>query len=82
MSTPHPDYTKMLPIVTMVRDAVAGDPAIKLKKETYLPADFAKDSATGNYTDHYNGYLNRAYFLGVTGRTKEAMIGMVFRKPP
>jgi hypothetical protein len=82
VSTPHPEYTKMLPIVTMVRDAVAGDPAIKLKKEIYLPADFAKDPDTGNYTDHYRGYLNRSYFLGVTGRTKEAMIGMVFRKMP
>lgn len=79
-STTHPQYANMLPIVTAVRDACAGDPAIKFRRETYLPADFAKEN--GTYTDHYLGYLGRAYFLGVTGRTKESMIGMVFRKPP
>lgn len=80
VSTTHPDYEKSLPAVTLVRDAVAGDPAIKRRKEIYLPADFAKEGDT--YTDHYKGYLNRAYFLGVTGRTKESLVGMVFRKPP
>jgi hypothetical protein len=79
-STTHPQYANMLPIVTAVRDACAGDPAIKFRRETYLPADFALEK--GDYTDHYLGYLNRAYFLGVTGRTKESMIGMVFRKTP
>jgi hypothetical protein len=81
-TTIHPEYAEMLPVVTAVRDACGGDPTIKYKRELYLPADFAKDPATKEYTDHYFGYLNRAYFLGVTGRTKEAMIGMVFRKPP
>ena len=81
-TTFNPEYSHMLPIVTAVRDACAGDPAIKAKREVYLPADFARDPVTGKYTDHYLGYLNRAYFLGVTGRTKESMIGMVFRKPP
>lgn len=80
-TTLHPEYSHMLPIVTAVRDACGGDPAIKAKKELYLPADFAKDD-NGKYTDHYIGYINRAYFLGVTGRTKESMIGMVFRKEP
>lgn len=82
VSTTHPEYSKILPVVTAVRDACAGDPAIKSKKELYLPADFDKDPASGKYTDHYNGYLGRSYFLGVTGRTRESMIGMVFRKPP
>lgn len=80
VSTAHPQYTENLGTVRLVRDAVGGDPAIKRRKELYLPADFAKED--GEYTDHYIGYLNRAYFLGVTGRTKEALVGMVFRKPP
>lgn len=82
VSTLHPDYQLSLPTVTLVRDAVAGDPAIKKRRELYLPADFAKDPQTNEYTDHYLGYLSRAYFLGVTGRTKESLVGMVFRKPP
>lgn len=80
-TTFHPEYSEMLPVVTAVRDACGGDPTIKAKRELYLPADFAKDEI-GNYTNHYIGYINRAYFLGVTGRTKESMIGMVFRKEP
>lgn len=76
----HPDYSYMLPTVTMVRDAVEGDPAIKWRKEHYLPASFAKKD--GEYTPHYKEYLARAYFMGVTGRTKEALVGMVFRKAP
>ena len=81
-TTFHPEYSYMLPIVTAVRDACGGDPTVKAKRELYLPADFAKDPVTGKYTEHYIGYINRAYFLGVTGRTKESMIGMVFRKDP
>lgn len=81
-TTFHPEYSHMLPIVTAVRDACGGDPAIKAKRELYLPADFARDPVSGKYTEHYTGYINRAYFLGVTGRTKESMIGMVFRKDP
>ena len=77
----HPDYGLMLPVVKMVRDAVEGDPAIKRGKEIYLPATFAK-TPEGEYTPHYKEYLARAYFMGVTGRTKEALIGMVFRKEP
>ena len=81
-STFHPDYALMAPVVRAVRDACGGDASIKRAREEYLPADFAKDATTGKYTDHYLSYLGRAYFLGVTGRTKESMVGMVFRKPP
>lgn len=81
VSVSHPEYASMLSTITMVRDAVKGDPAIKAKKETYLPADFARND-DGEYSLHYSGFLTRAYFLGVTGRTKESMIGMVFRKEP
>jgi len=77
----HPDYAYMKPIVRLVRDCSEGDPAVKLRREVYLPADFARQ-ANGEYSDHYLSYLARAYFLGVTSRTKEALVGMVFRKPP
>jgi hypothetical protein len=61
----------------MCRRAVEGNSAIKAAGKTYLPATFVSDDP-----ERYAQYLERAYFLGVTGRTKEAFSGMVFRKPP
>ncbi len=77
VSTSHPLYAEMLPVWRECRDAVAGQRAIKRGGQLYLPATFANTDA-----DRYAQYLARAYFMGVTGRTKEALTGMVFRKPP
>jgi len=43
----------------------------------YLPAEFSDSSPA-----RYQRYLDRAYFMGVTGRTRDALTGMIFRKPP
>lgn len=77
VSTAHPLYAEMLPVWRECRDAVAGQRAIKCGGQLYLPSTFASSDAT-----RYAQYLARAYFMGVTGRTKEALTGMVFRKPP
>lgn len=77
VSTVHPLYADMLPVWRECRDAVAGQRAIKRGGVLYLPSTFAQ-----NDTERYAQYLARAYFMGVTGRTKEALTGMVFRKPP
>lgn len=89
VSTPHPDYTRNLPDWQLVRDCVAGQSAIKRRGTVYLPASFAEDTkdASGTVISpadpvRYRQYIERAYFMGVTSRTKEALTGMVFRKPP
>lgn len=89
VSTQHPLYIKALKRWQMVRDAVAGQQAIKERTTEYLPAVFAEDvrDPAGNIiapadTARYLQYIQRAYWMGVTGRTKEALTGMVFRKPP
>ena len=74
VSTQHPDYIKNLPLWTATRDASAGDAAIKAARETYLP------NPDKNDPDRYEAYLTRAVFMGVTGRTRAALSGMVFRK--
>ncbi len=76
VKTKHPQYTEFAPIVKLTRDAVKGNPAIKAAGTTYLPADFSDSDE-----DRYNVYKERAYFMGVTGQTQDASIGMVFRKP-
>lgn len=77
VSLVHPLYAEMSPVWRECRDAVAGQRAVKKGGELYLPATFA-DADPARYAQ----YLQRAYFMGVTGRTKEALTGMVFRKPP
>ena len=76
VTTIHPQYAEFAPIVKLTRDAVKGNPAIKSGGTTYLPADFAVSDP-----DRYLVYKDRAYFMGVTGQTQDACIGMVFRKP-
>lgn len=77
VSLVHPRYAEMSPVWRECRDAVAGQRAVKKGGELYLPATFAEADPA-----RYAQYLQRAYFMGVTGRTKEALTGMVFRKSP
>lgn len=77
VNTAHPLYAQHSPIWSLCRHAVDGNSAIKSAGKSYLPATFVSDDH-----ERYAQYLERAYFLGVTGRTKEAFSGMVFRKPP
>ena len=76
VNTTHPDYRDWLPIWRRNRDAVDGDRAVKRMREVYLPASFADTDP-----DRYEQYISRAHFMGVTGRTLRALLGMVFRKP-
>lgn len=77
VSLVHPLYAEMSPVWRECRDAVAGQRAVKKGGALYLPATFAEADPA-----RYAQYIQRAYFMGVTGRTKEALTGMVFRKPP
>jgi len=77
VSTPHPLYSLAISRWQLVRDAVAGQEEVKLRGTRYLPATFAKTDP-----DRYEQYISRAYWMGMTGRTKEALTGMVFRKSP
>lgn len=58
-----------------VRDATAGQEAVKAGRERYLPGFIPAD------VDRYTQYLKLAYYVNVTGRTKNGLVGAVFRKP-
>jgi hypothetical protein len=60
----------------VVRDAIAGDMAIKAKKETYLPR------LGGQKNDDYERYSQRAVFFDATSRTAEGLHGHIFSKDP
>lgn len=76
VSTIHPEYAVAKSIWRKTRDASAGEERIKIGDDLYLPRFVPDDK------DRYKQYKLRAYFMGATGRTKNALLGMVFRKPP
>lgn len=87
VNTPHPAYIAHEKKAPRVRDAVAGSDAIKGARTAYLPHPVAgHERLTGELLqeadDRYAAYLERATWLGVTGRTHEGMLGGVFRKAP
>lgn len=77
VTTAHPQYSAFIDLWRRSRDAITGQPAIKAAGTSYLPASFALTEPAV-----YQDFLNRAYFLDLTGRTQAALVGMVFRKEP
>lgn len=59
-----------------VRDCVAGGDAVRKTGREYLP------ELSGQEPDEYRAYSLRASFYEATGRTKEALTGLVFSRPP
>lgn len=73
---PHDSYTAMKPVWRKCRDAATGQRAIHAGKEYYLP------KLSGQEDRAYDAYVNRALFFNATGRTIDAMAGLIFRKQP
>lgn len=84
VSTKHPQYELYRPVWDKTRDAVRGSVQIKDKKHVYLPVPDPEtaDERLGENTLRYRQYIRRAVFANYTGRTKNALVGAAFRKPP
>lgn len=84
VNTEHPDYTKFKPMWVRTRDAVSGSVAIKEKKHIYLPVpdNNSGEEAKGAETIRYRQYIKRALFTNFTARTKNALVGVAFRRSP
>lgn len=84
VSTKHPQYELYKPVWDKTRDAVRGSVQIKDKKHVYLPVPDpdTMDERIGENTMRYRQYIRRAVFANYTGRTKNALVGAAFRKPP
>lgn len=59
-----------------MRDLVAGQRVVHAKGECYLPR------LSGESDDDFKARIKRATFFNATWRTIEALVGMLFRKPP
>ena len=79
IDTENPQYSECLPKWTLVRKCVSGAKSVREAGTLFLP------DPDGNELDkdkRYNPYKKRAQFLNVTARTRNAMVGMAFRRPP
>jgi hypothetical protein len=72
----HLDYDANLPAWVRARDVIAGEDAVKLGDEKYLPR---LDSQSD---DDYVAYKARACFFNATSRTRDGFLGLLFRRDP
>ena len=74
VSTTHPKYQNMLDIWEKTRAATAGGKAVYDGDflRTFNPVDIERQKQ----------YKKGAYYLNITGRTKDALIGSIFRHEP
>ena len=75
----HPNYDKFLPSWIKVRDCMAGEDVVKSKKETYLPRP---KGMSGEYSDAYDAYIERAHFPLITSYALQGALGVVITKLP
>lgn len=81
VSTQHPAYAAAANIWRRNRDAVAGQDAIKAGATRYLPMPNESDQSDANKA-RYARYLARALWYAAPERTKNSLVGAVFRKGP
>lgn len=79
VNSTHPQYDANVLLWERNRDAVAGQDAIKAKGDRYLPRPNAADVSAENRA-RYDRYLERALWYAAPERTKNSLIGSVFRK--
>lgn len=71
----HPDYAAALEWWQRMADVIAGQDAVHKAGTKYLP------KLSEQTPQEYNAYKLRAAFFNATGRTIDALHGLMFRKP-
>jgi len=77
----HPQFAFALDTWRRNRDAAAGQEAIRRGGTRYLPMPNAEDQSPANLA-RYDRYIERALWYAAPERTKNSLIGSVFRKGP
>lgn len=78
----HPDYDAMLPKWSKVRDAVAGEDAVKARTTVYLPDPGEPETDRGAADARYEAYRKRAVYYNATGRTLAGLVGVAYANWP
>ena len=74
VNSTHGDYDANLSAWSRARDVFAGEDAVKLAGERYLPK---LDSQSD---DEYKAYRDRAAFFNATARTADGFVGLILRR--
>ena len=77
----HPALARLLPQYELIADVLAGETAIKAKRQAYLPVPNACDESEENMA-RYEAYLKRAVFYNASRRTLSGMVGQLFLTEP
>jgi len=75
------DHSHALHDWKLVDDVCEGEPKVKEGETTYLPMLNPSDLSEKN-KKRYEGFLQRAVFYNVTGRTLDGLVGTAFLKDP
>jgi hypothetical protein len=77
--TKRREYNDAVESWQLVKDCVAGSRAVKQRGIDYLPMPDPTNKSEENLAD-YEALIMRAMYLNITGRTRQGLIGAVFRK--
>lgn len=80
ITSTHKQYADQCERWARNRAACAGQDAVKLARTAFLP-DVNRLSNTPESRDKYDRYLEGAYWMPVSGYTKQGLIGMMSRRP-
>lgn len=77
----NPALSFLLPQYYLIRDAIAGEVAVKEARTKYLPMPDATDKSPENQA-RYRDYVMRAVYYNATRRTLQGLLGQVFLRDP
>ncbi|MGC1329211.1 MAG: hypothetical protein WA878_03355, partial [Pseudomonas sp.] len=77
----RPEYDAAQYRWRLVRDVCKGSEIVKHHGDVYLPRPNPHDKSEENRA-RYESYKKRAVFYNATGRTKNSLVGAVFRSWP
>jgi Domain of unknown function (DUF4055) len=77
----RPEVTALWDEYILIRDALAGEVAVKAAKTKYLPKPNAADKSPEN-EERYKALLARAVFYSVSRRTLAGLLGQIFAVDP
>ena len=72
----HPEYIEHVEEWSTIEDLCQGSRCVKERGTEYLP------KLSGQSDNEYRAFRARATFFNATGRTREALAGMILRKKP
>lgn len=75
------DFVEALHKWRIIDDVYAGQRAVKLRGEHYLPRPNPEDTSQDNIA-RYESYIQRAVFYNVVRRTLKGLVGLCFKRDP